>query len=170
MARMNGNTSMRRIVSVMLCICLFTKSFDAVAQEDGNYGYKPKYSYSVENVEYLSTSDVQVSMIVYNSKKKEVENDAKCSAIRMFLYDGVGHGVFSRALLPDGEQTSFQNNWNYLHNLYENRLTDFISECTMKSAFRKADKQKGTRFVIIVHANKLRRDLEKNNMKRQMGL
>lgn len=169
-------TGSRVTAKYMLCVCFilsFSFSLVCIAQKQDVYdfnSYAPKYSYKVLDIKYISTADVQITLNVYDSKKKEIEKDAQRSAIRAVLYDGVGNGVYARPLLPDGEQTSFQKNPDYLYNLYENRRTDFIGKFNVDGKFKKADDQKGTKYIIVVHALKLRKDLEKNNLKRKVGL
>ena len=72
--------------------------------------------------------------------------------------------------MDDGEQTVLQKYPSYFENLYNNRYSDFISNYVANSAFKKADKNKGTEYIVEVKVLNLRKDLEKNDIRKKIGL
>lgn len=109
-------------------------------------------------------------MVVYCKDKKAIVQEAQLSALSVVMFEGCPNTPFSKALLEDGAVTSYQQFPYYFDNLYANRYGDFISDVKYLSKFKKADKQKGTAFEITVKATQLRKDLEKNNIRRRFGL
>lgn len=58
----------------------------------------------------------------------------------------------------------------YFDDLYYNRWTDFIKEYKMMTKFKKSGDKKSTIYEVTVKASMLRKDLEKNNIKRKLGI
>ena len=110
--------------------------------------------------------DVEVAYLYDN--KRQIFSEAQCAAIRIALFDGVGIPPYTKPLLSDGEQTMNQTHPDYFNNLLYSRYSDFIGSCTAISKFKKSD-NKSTLFVVNLKILLLRKDLEKNNIKRQIG-
>ena len=72
--------------------------------------------------------------------------------------------------MEDGEKTSAEKYSQYFENLYNVRYSDFIESCEAISAFKRGDKKKGTEYSVVVKVLNLRKDLEKNGIKRKLGL
>ena len=109
-------------------------------------------------------------MIVYGKSKKTIDAEAQCAAVRAVLFEGCPKTPYSKALMEDGEVTSSEKYSQYFESLYNGRYTDFIASYGASSAFKKGDKNKGTEYIIEVKALNLRKDLEKNGIKRKLGL
>jgi hypothetical protein len=120
--------------------------------------------------ERVSSTNVRLSLIVYGKQKKNILKEAQCAALRIVLFDGCPETQFSKALMDDGEQTVLQKYPSYFENLYNNRYSDFISNYVANSAFKKADKNKGTEYIVEVKVLNLRKDLEKNDIRKKIGL
>lgn len=72
--------------------------------------------------------------------------------------------------MEDGEATSSEKHPQYMESLYNRRYSDFIASYSATSAFKKGDNKKGTEYIIEVKALNLRKDLEKNGIKKRLGL
>ena len=127
-------------------------------------------NYRLLKSERVSSSNVRLSLIVYGKQKKSIDTEAQCAALRIVLFDGCPETPFSKALMDDGEQTVLQKYPSYFDNLYNNRYSDFISNYDANSRFKKADKKKGTEYTIEVKVLNLRKDLEKNEIRKKVGL
>ena len=57
---------------------------------------------------------------------------------------------------------------SYFNNLFTSRYPDFIRQCTAKSKFKRSE-NKSTLYEVEVKILLLRKDLEKNQIKRQIG-
>lgn len=129
-----------------------------------NLGYK------ILEIVPENQSKVIVDVIVYCKKKKLIEKEAILASIKTVLFSGVGNGIFARPLMNDGEATSFQKFPEYMCDLYNYRYRDFIEYSIMESDYKKADKYKGTRFVVCVKASLLKKDLANNRITLKLGL
>lgn len=127
-------------------------------------------SFKVLNTEKSSSSNVTVELMVYGKSKKTIDNDAQCAALKTVLFEGCPNTPYAKALMEDGEITSREKYPQYFDNLYSIRYADFISSCEAISAFKKGDKNKGTKYRVDVKVLNLRKDIEKNNIKRKVGL
>lgn len=127
-------------------------------------------AYQLTQSESVSSSIVRLTLKIYCTKKKIIDAEAQYAAIRIALFDGCPNTPFNKPLLEDGEATSFQQHPEYFDNLYNYRLPDFISACIATSDFKKGDKNKATIYEVDVKVLQLRKDLEKNNIRRKMGL
>ena len=92
------------------------------------------------------------------------------AALNVAMFDGIEGTSFSKPLLEDGVNTSISNNPNYFNPFYDYRYQDFIQSCTMVSKFKKADKKKGTSYTIEIKILNLRKDLEKNQIRKKLGI
>lgn len=127
-------------------------------------------SYTVLNCEMSSSSNVRLKLVVYANSKKTVDAEAQYAAVRTVLFDGCPNTPYSKALMEDGEVTSVEKYPQYFDRLYGGRYSDFIASYEATSAFKKGDKKKGTEYSIEVKVLNLRKDLEKNGIKRKLGL
>lgn len=127
-------------------------------------------SYRVLDAEMSSSSNVKLTLIVYGKSKKTIDAEAQCAAVRIVLFEGCPNTSYSKAFMEDGEVTSSEKYPQYFESLYKARYTDFIASYRASSAFKKGDKNKGTEYVIEVKALNLRKDLERNRIKRKLGL
>lgn len=126
--------------------------------------------YRVISTEMTQASAVSVKLIVYCKEKKKVDTEAQIAALRVVLFDGCPNTQNAKALLEDGQITSVQNHPTYFDNLFGTRFSDFVSSSNALSKFKKADDKKGTEYEITVKISMLRKDLEKNKIKRKFGL
>lgn len=125
--------------------------------------------------QYLETissnsEDVTFKLKVFCETKKDVENAARLAALRCVIFEGIPDTRFKTALIPEGEATSIANHKDYYNSLYSRRYDDFIKDSTMISKFKKSGDRKSTIFEVTVHASRIRKDLEKNNIKTKLGL
>mgnify|MGYP001299900538 CR=1 FL=1 len=141
------------IVTLMLCL-----------------GAKAQSSYLLVDAQSIASAHVRLKVKTYCNKRKLVDYEAICAAARIVLFQGVPNTQYKKALLPDGEQTSYQQHPKYFNDFFNSRISDFISSCVRLSEFKKADKNKATLYEIEVNILQLRKDLEKNKVKRKLGL
>lgn len=136
----------------------------------GSPMYSQTMSYKVLNTQKNSSSNVSIELMVYCKSKKTIDNDAQCAALKTVLFEGCPNTPYIKALLEDGEISSRENFPQYFDNLYSTRYADFIYSCEATSAFKKGDKNKGTKYKVEVKVLNLRKDLEKNGIKKKIGL
>lgn len=128
-------------------------------------------NYRIIQAKNVSPTVVNIVLKVYSKNKKTVTQEAQYAAIRTILFDGCPDSQYNKKpLLENGEQTAMQQHPSYFNNLYNNRISDFILSSEALSKFKKADKKKATLYKIEVKALQLRKDLEKNNIRKRMGL
>ena len=132
--------------------------------------YSQTMSYKVLNTEKASSSNVSIELMVYCKSKKTIDDDAQCAALKTVLFEGCPNTQYIKALLEDGEITSRESFPQYFDNLYNTRYADFINSCEATSPFKKGDKNKGTKYKVEVKVLNLRKDLEKNGIKKKIGL
>lgn len=147
---------MKKIIFISLFVMSFAK---ATAQTS---------PYSLVEATKLSSEIVQLQINVFCNNKRQIITEAKCAAIRIALFDGIGIPPYTKPLLSSGEQTMSQTHPDYFNNLLYSRYSDFIDSCTAISKFKKSD-NKSTLFVVNLKILLLRKDLEQNNIKRQIG-
>ncbi|MCH5308865.1 MAG: hypothetical protein J1E58_03310 [Prevotella sp.] len=127
-------------------------------------------NYSFVSAEIKSPSSVQVTLKTFADKRKSADMEAKCAALRIIMFDGIKGTIYNRPLLNQGTIALHENS-EYFDNLFNNRLSDVIRMATMKSDFKKAEKgEKSTLYTIDVNYIQLKKDLEKNKIKTQLGL
>ncbi len=127
-------------------------------------------AYQLLKSEKVSSSIVRLTIKIYCKNKKVIDTEAQYVAVRIALFDGCPDTQYNKPLLEDGEHTLFQQYPTYFEDLYNFRLGDFISNIVRISDFKKADKKGATQYEIDVKVLQLRKDLEKNNIKRKMGI
>ena len=132
--------------------------------------FSQEVCYQVLNAEMSSSTDVRLKLLVYSKSKKTIDAEAQCAAIKVVLFDGCPNTPYAKALVEDGEVTSSQKYPQYFERLYNERFVDFLSSYKATSAFEKGDKNKGTAYTVEVKALKLRKDLEKNEITKRLGL
>lgn len=145
----------------VLLLLTFLASITVMAQNS---------DYRVINTETTTNSDVKIRMVVYCKDKKAVDSEAQIAALRVALFDGCPNTQYAKPLLEDGQRTSVQKYSYYFDDLFNYRFPDFISSFNSLSKFKKGDTKKGTEYEITVKALSLRKDLEKNKIKRKFGL
>lgn len=147
---------MKRIICILFLVVGFSNAMAQIAP------------YSLVGAKKVSSEVVQLQINVFCNNKRQIFSEAQCAAIRIALFDGVGIPPYTKPLLSDGEQTMNQTYPDYFNNLFYSRYSDFIGSCTAISKFKKSD-NKSTLFVVDLKILLLRKDLEKNNIKRQIG-
>lgn len=128
----------------------------------------PKYV--VVNSELESTSVVKLQIKTFSKDKSTVDADAQRAAIRTILFDGIPETQYRKPMLNDGEKSLTEQHPTYFYKLFNDRYTDFIINYSMLSKFKKADKDKSTLYEVRVKILQLRKDLEKNNIRKQIGI
>lgn len=124
--------------------------------------------YVLVDAEILSSDVVRLQIKTYCTDKRLVEHEVQCAAIRAVLFNGIDVSLYKKALLAEGEQTMIQSYPSYFNNLFATRYSDFIKSYSALSKFKKAG-NKSTLYEVEVKILRLRKDLEKNNIKRQLG-
>ena len=127
-------------------------------------------NYKVVEVISTNSSKVCFDLKVYGNSKKTIGQDAAIAAVKAVMFEGIEGTAFSKPLLPQGERTCVQQYPVYFTNLFNTTYADFVTTCTMKSKFKKADDDKSTLFEVEVKVIQLRRDLEKNKIKTKIAL
>lgn len=117
-----------------------------------------------------SPSSVKITLKTYTDKKKNVDFEAKCAAIRIAMFDGIEGTIYNRPLLSQGTM-ALTENASYFDNLFYNRLPDVVRYAKMESDFKKAEKgEKSTLYSVEINYIQLKKDLEKNKIKKNLGL
>lgn len=153
-----------KIIILFMLLCLQTYG------QETNHEKASTVSFRLKEVHYLPDSNIEMTITLYGVKKKDSDYHAKCSAIRLLLFEGVGTGLFSKPFLEEGEHTAFESHPTYFQDLFDVAYNDFIKSCVMEGGYKKADKEKGTSFHLVVRALLLRRDLEKKQIRKKIGL
>lgn len=109
-------------------------------------------------------------MIVYCKDKKKIDAEAQIAALRILLFDGCPNTQYAKPLLEDGQKTAIQKYSYYFDDLFNYRFTDFVSSFNALSKFKKADNRKGTEYEVFVKVSLLRKDLDKNGIRKKIGL
>ncbi len=117
-----------------------------------------------------SPSSVTIVLKTFSEKKKEVEKEAKCAALKIIMFDGVEGTIYNRPLLRQGTAALHENE-NYFDVLFNNKLSDYIKQTKILSDFKKAEKnEKSTLYSVEVNYIQLKKDLESNKISKQLGL
>ena len=132
--------------------------------------YAQNARYVVVGSEVESATTVKLQIKTFCQEKDLVDVEAQCAAIRAVMFNGIPNTTFHKALLAEGEKTLISRHTSYFNSLYFERYTDFIAGYQPLSKFKKADKDKSTLYEVRVKVLQLRKDLEKNNIKKQFGL
>ena len=126
--------------------------------------------YVIVNAEAESSTIVKLQIKTFCHDKDLVDAEAQCAAVRAVIFDGIPNTLFHKPLLADGEKTMIGKHSSYFDSLYTSRYTDFIAGFQALSKFKKAGKDKSTLYEVRVKVLPLRKDLEKNNIKKHFGL
>lgn len=126
--------------------------------------------YLYEETIASTQEDVTFTLRVFCNDKKAIDQQANLAAIRCVIFNGVPGTRFSKPLLTEGEATVMQEYPGYFDDLYYNRWTDFVKEYKMMTKLKKSGDKKSTIYEVTVKASMLRKDLEKNNIKRKLGI
>lgn len=133
------------------------------------------FAASSQNLNYIfvegkvkSPSSVTITLKTYASKKKEVSKEANCAALKIIMFDGVEGTIFHKPLLNQGVSALHENE-AFFNNLFNERLSDYIKQSNMLSDFKKAE-GKSTLFSVEVNYIQLKKDLEKNQISKHLGL
>ncbi len=125
--------------------------------------------YQINIVVNSSPSEVSFEIAVFGGNKKAIEYEACCAALRAVLFEGINGTPFNKPLLSVGEKTSKELYPEYFNMLYGVRYPDFVYNLTAISKFKKGV-NKSTVYRVTVKALSLRKDLEKNRIKKNIGL
>lgn len=126
------------------------------------------YVYVEGNVK--SPSSITIILRTFAAKKKEVEKEAKCAALRIIMFDGVEGTIYYRPLLRQGVAALHENE-NYFDTLFNTKLSDYVKQTNKLSDFKKAEKDgKSTLYSVEVNYIQLKKDLENNRISKQLGL
>ena len=126
--------------------------------------------YVVLQTKDVSQSVVSIQIKTFCADKEMVNYEAACSAVKTAIFYGVPNTKYKNPLLKGGEATLYQQHQPYFDNLFYTRVMDFVPRLAMMSKFKKAGKDKSTLYEIEVDVMMLRKDLEKNKIKRSMGI
>lgn len=149
---------MKRFLLLTLLLCSTCSLFSQTA------------SYTLVGAEVKSPSSVLITLKTFGEKKKTVDLEAKCAALRIIMFDGLDGTIYNKPLLNQGTMALHENE-EYFDNLFNNRISDVVRSATMKSDFKKAEKgEKSTLFMVEVNYIQLKKDLEKNKIKKQLGI
>ena len=127
-------------------------------------------SYQLAEVISEGKNDVTFNVHVFCNSKKELQHVAYVAGIKCVMFNGIPDTKFNRPLLNEGEKSLIEKYPTYFENLYNERFDDYVKECNMMSKFKKSGVGKGTLFQITVRVFDLRKDLEKNNIKKSFGI
>lgn len=143
----------------------------ALLLADTTWAQEPKTpTYVVVHSELESPSVVKLQLKIFCTDKNRVDAEAQCAAIRSILFYGVPNTQYQKPMLTDGEKTLIKKYPTYFNTLFSNRYSDFILNYTMLSKFKKAGDDKSTLYEVKVNILQLRKDLEKNNIRKQIGI
>ncbi len=140
----------------------FILSFSSVSAQNS--------AYTLISSKEISQTMVRLHIKTFCDDKNQVDYEAACAAVKSVIFYGIPNTRHKAPLLKEGETTSYQQHTEYFDNLYYTRIMDFVPRLIMLSKFKKADKDKSTLYEIDVDVMLLRKDLEKNNVKRTMGI
>lgn len=127
-------------------------------------------SYLVTNAEVESQSVVKLQIKIFCKEKDVADKEAQCAAIRAVIFDGFPNTILHKPILAEGEKTMRENHSSYFEQLYSERYSDFVLAYRALSKYKKADKDKSTLYEVRVKVLSLRKDLEKNKVRKQFGL
>ena len=132
--------------------------------------YAQSADYEFIDAEVTSPKSVKITLKTFAQTKKTVNFEAQCAALKIIMFDGIDGTIYSRPLLNQGTMLINDRN-DYFYELFGSRLSTFIRQTKMESDFKKAEKgEKSTLFTVDVNYISLKKDLEKNNIKTQLGL
>lgn len=117
-----------------------------------------------------SPTSVTITLKTFATKKKEVDKEAKCAALKIIMFDGVEGTIYNRPLLRQGI-SALHDDEGFFNILFNERLSDYIKQAKMLSNFKKAEKdEKSTLYSVEVNYIQLKKDLENNKISKQLGI
>ena len=117
-----------------------------------------------------SPSSVFITLKTFAEKKKELDKEAKCAALKIVMFDGVEGTIYNRPLLKQGVSVLHEKE-DFFRDMFNNKLSDYIRQLKMLSDFKKAEKgEKSTLYLIEVNYIQLKKDLERNKISKQLGI
>lgn len=144
----------------ILITCLIIGAINFASAQNG--------SYVLVEAKTVSSDIVRLRINVFCKDKQQIATEAQCAAIRAVLFEGTGVPPYTKPLLSEGEQTMKQSYPYYFDNLFSTRYSDFIRCYSAISKFKRSE-NKSTLYEVDVKILLLRKDLEKNRIKRQIG-
>ncbi len=150
---------MRKIIVLSFVVLLsFSKAFSQ----------NSSYVFIEGNVK--SPSSVTIILKTFAEKKKDLEKEARCAALKVIMFDGVEGTIYHRPLLRQGIAALHDNEY-YFDVLFNTKLPDYIKQTKMLSDFKKAEKdEKSTLYSVEVNYIQLKKDLEKSKISKQLGI
>ena len=133
-------------------------------------GKAQNVSYQLADIVSESNGEVTFNLHVFCNSKNELNKSACLAGIRCIMFNGIPKTKFAKPLLNEGEKSLIENHPGYFSNLYNDRFDDYVKECIMLSKYKKSGVGKGTLFQVTVRVFDLRKDLEKNNIKKTFGI
>lgn len=115
-----------------------------------------------------SPSSVTIILKTFASKKKEVTKEANCAALKIIMFDGVEGTIYHKPLLKQGTSALHEKE-EFFNLLFNERLSDYVRQSNMISDFKKED-GKSTLFSVEINYIQLKKDLEKNNISKHLGI
>ncbi len=146
---------------ILVSVIMFLSTLKGFSQSS-NYAY-------IEGI-VKSPSSVIITLKTFATKKKEVDKEAKCAALKIIMFDGVEGTIYNRPLLRQGV-AALHDNEEFFSAMFNDRLSDYIKQAKMQSDFKKAEKEeKSTLYSVEVNYIQLKKDLEKNKISKQLGI
>ncbi len=133
-------------------------------------GFAQNANYVFVEGKAKSPSSVTITLKTFATKKKDADKEAKCAALKIIMFDGVEGTVYNRPLLRQGI-AAMHDNEAFFNTMFNDRLSDYVKQAKMLSDFKKAEnEEKSTLYSVEVNYIQLKKDLEKNNICKQMGI
>lgn len=147
--------------TVIITFIIFFSSLKLFSQ-NANYVY-------IEG-KAISPSSVTITLKTFAAKKKEVDKEAKCAALKIIMFDGVEGTIYNRPLLKQGT-AALHDNEDFFNTMFNERLSNYIKQAKMLSDFKKAERdEKSTLYSVEVNYIQLKKDLEKNKISKHLGI
>ena len=128
------------------------------------------YEYEYVKASIKSPSSVSITLKTFADKKSTVDHEAKCAALKIILFEGLQGTIYSKPLLSQG-LLALDEHPDYFDKLFNERLSYIIKSAKMESGFRKAEKSdKSTLYTVVVNYIQLKKDVENNKIKKQLGI
>lgn len=135
-----------------------------------NLVYAQNCEYVYINASIQSPSSVSITLKTFADKKSMVDFEAKCAALKIIMFEGLQGTIYSKPLLSQGI-IALDENPDYFSKLFNERLSYIIKSTKMESGFRKAEKgEKSSLYTVVVNYIQLKKDVESNKIKKQLGI
>lgn len=147
-----------KLVYLLFAACYSVNAFSQTAR------------YTFIEAKVKSPSSVEITLKTFADKKKTVGMEAETAALRIAMFDGLGGTIYNKPLLDQGI-SALHDNPLYFNELFTSRLSDVVKGSKMLTGFKKAEKgEKSTIYNVEINYIQLRKDLEKNKIKKPLGL